>query len=277
MPTVQYSSRANCRKYEDSLLKTYKLPLLPSSMKIAPYVEKLHHSSEYHTFSKDHSDAFIVAGFFILDFENNQNVHQIDYYVPKEKKVAAFTLDGGVTMQLLALMNAKVPEKLDMKTKIDLDALKGILQDEMKNRSITDDIKKIIAVLHTVDGKKLWNLNCVLSGMSILKANIEDESQTVLKMEKNSIFDFIKKIPGKQLAQMQQAAQGLPPPQAAMETKGSEGLAVTISPSPVPQDSQSLKVELDKLNKLEQAIEKEKSEIKKQMDGKGAVQKEHKR
>ncbi len=212
-------------------------------MKIGPYVEKLNNSSQYSSFAKEHKDAFIVAGFFVLDFEAGQNLHQIDYYVPSEKKVAAFTLDHGVTMQMLGMLNNQTPEMLDLKTRTDLDALKGILQDEMKNRSITEEVKKIIAVIQSIQGKKIWSINCVLSGMSILRASIEDETQTILKMEKSSLFDYIKKIPGAQLAKMQQKSVENATPE-------------------------SLEDELKKLDKIEAEIENEKSEIKQQLEKK---------
>jgi len=166
-------------------------------MKIQPYVEKLNGSSECKSFLEKNPDAYVVAGFFILDFEGGENIHQIDYYVPKEKKVAAFNLDGKINVQMMKMLNTKkVPEKLDIKTKVDLDALQGILEDEMKNRGISEEIKKIIAVLQTVKGKKIWNLNCVLSGMEILRAHVEDKSKTVLKMERVSLVDIMKHIPG---------------------------------------------------------------------------------
>lgn len=212
-------------------------------MKIAPYVEKLNNSSQYTSFAKEHRDAFMVAGFFVLDFEAGQNLHQIDYYIPSEKKVAAFTLDHGVTMQLLGMLNHQAPERLDLKAKTDLDALKGILQDEMKNRSITEEVKKIIAVIQSVQGRKIWSVNCVLSGMGILRATIEDESQTILKMEKSSLFDYIKKIPGAQLAKMQQGSLQNAPPEA-------------------------LEDELKKLDKIEAEIEHEKATIKEQLEKK---------
>lgn len=209
-------------------------------MKIAPYVDKLNNSTEYTSFVKEHKDAFIVAGFFVLDFEAGQNLHQIDYYVPSQKKVAAFTLDHGITMQMLGMLNSSTPEKLDIVTKTDLDALKGILEDEMKNRNITEEVKKIIAVIQSINGKKVWSVNCVLSGMGILRASIEDESQTVLKMEKSSIFDYIKKIPGSELAKLQK--------KSADDAKPEE-----------------LKDELKKLEKIEQEIEHEKAEIQNQL------------
>lgn len=170
-------------------------------MKLQPYVEKLSASKEYKTFQSKYKDAFIIAGFFVLDLEFGKHIHQIDYYIPSQKKVAAFTLDDKVSVQILETMTSKKPEKLDIKTKIDLDALQGILEDEMKNRNITDSIRKIIAVVQNIDGKKIWNLNCVLTGMEILRAHVEDESKTVLKMERSSIMDYIRKVPVQEMLQ----------------------------------------------------------------------------
>lgn len=168
-------------------------------MKIQPYVEKLNASEQYKEFHNKNHDAFLVAGFFVLDFETGMNVHQIDYYIPSQKKVAAFTLDSEVQVQILETAGEKTPERLDMKTNIDLDGIKGILEDEMKNRNITSEIKKVIAIIQNIEGKKVWSLNCILSGMEILKAHVDDESRTVLKMEKASVLDYIKKMPPQQL------------------------------------------------------------------------------
>ncbi len=201
-------------------------------MKLQPYIEKLNSSKDFEEFKKEYSDAFLVAGFFVLDFETGQNLHQIDYYIPSEKKVAAFTLDGKVMMQILDTINEKVPERLDIKTNIDLDALKGILEDEMKNRSITEEIRKIVAVIQTIEGKKLWVLNCILSGMEILKAHVDDDTETVLKMEKASVMDYVKKMP----------MQPLP---AAKPTK------------------KELDEQLDQLDKLKEALEKERDKLSK--------------
>ena len=165
-------------------------------MKIQPYIEKLNTSAEYQEFRKKYGDAFLIAGFFILDLEDRRSLHQIDFYIPSLKKVAAFSIDEGITLQILDTINDKVPEKLNIKTKTDLDAIEGILEDEMRNRNITAEIKKIIAIIQNIKGKKVWNINCVLSGMEILKAHVEDETQTVLGMEKSSFMEIMKKMPG---------------------------------------------------------------------------------
>ena len=64
------------------------------------------------------------------------------------------------------------------------------------------DIKKMIAIIQSIDGKKVWNINCILSGMEVLKAHVDDDSQTILKMEKASLMDYVKKIPAAELKKM---------------------------------------------------------------------------
>ncbi len=187
-------------------------------MKIQPYIQKLHNSSEYKEFEQKYKNSFLIAGFFVIDFETGNNVHQIDYYVPSVKKVAAFTLDKNIQVQLLNTLDKRVPKELDIQTRIDLEALKGIIQDEMKNRSITSEIKKMIAVIQNIEGKKIWNVNCVLSGLDILKVHVDDDSETILKMEKSSIMDYIQRMPGKAQAQMA-AATGQQPTKKDIEAK----------------------------------------------------------
>lgn len=213
-------------------------------MKIKPYITKLGVSNEYKQFSKKHKDAFLTAGFFILDLETKKNIHQIDYYVPNEKKIAAFTLDGGVKLQMLDTMNSKAPEKLDIRTNIDLDALPGILEDEMKNRNITEEIKKIIAIIQNIDGKRVWNLSCILSGMGLLRSHVDDDSKTVLKMEKSNMMDIMKKVTPEDLAAMKSKAQ---------QAKG-------------PASKKDLEGQMQKLDQLGKDIEKEKDSIQKQLN-----------
>lgn len=213
-------------------------------MKIQPYVNKLHSSPVFKEFQQKYNDAFLVAGFFVIDFETGKNLHQIDYYVPSKKKFAAFTLDSKVVLQLLDTLDKKTPQALDMNTNIDLEALQGIIQDEMKNRSITQSIKKMIAVLQTVEGKKVWNVNCVLSGMDLLKVHVEDASETVLKMEKSSLLDYIKRLP------MPAGADGQPTQPGAEQASAQEPAEPTS-----PKEMIARKIE--QLDKLKELLKKE--------------------
>lgn len=230
-------------------------------MKIQPYIDKLNASQQYKQFIKKYKDAFLVAGFFILDYEMNKNIHQIDFYLPSQKKFAAFSLDEGVALQILNTVSKKVPEKLEMKTNIDLDALHGILEDEMKNRNITEEIRKIIAIVQTVKGRKIWNINSVLSGMDILKAHVDDESKTILKMEKTSIMDIMKKMPMPQQQPMEM--QKSPEPGVEMET---EPQKLDVQG---PQTEEEAEDAIKKLDDLEKDIEKEKERLKQATATKG--------
>lgn len=208
-------------------------------MEITPLITQLNSSVEYKEFAKKYKNSFLIAGFFVLDFETGSNLSQIDYYIPSENKVAAFTLGGEkIAMQMMETISQKKPQKLDSKINIDLEAIKGILEEEMKNRNITEEIRKIIAVIQNVDGKKVWILSCILSGMEILKAHVDDESETVLMMDKASVLDYLKKIPMKS-------------PQA-----------------PASEEPEDIDKQLQQLDKLKAALLKEKQEIMKQKNAK---------
>lgn len=257
-------------------------------MKLNPYIQKLSNSQEYKKFQKSNNDAFLIAGFFVLDLESGKSMHQIDYYIPSKKKVAAFTLDKTITMQMLGMLSHKAPEKLENKSEIDLDALEGILEDEMRNRNITDSIKKIIAVIQKVEGKKIWNLNCILSGMSVLNAHVEDESRSILKMEKKSLIDIMRNVPTNSLQKMQQGNQSplSKMPQIQTDAQDGQGMAENsnvqqvnsqISPpqiQAIPQNNQdNIKEEIKKLNALEKAIKKEKAALQSSNSRKSSVKK----
>ena len=226
-------------------------------MKVKDLMKKLRSSPQYDSFSSAYKDAFPVAGFFVIDSESKKNIYQIDYLIPSKDKIAAFSIDHPVSMQMLDAQKNKEPLKeIDMNALIDLEALEGILEDEMKNRSISETVTKIIAVLHMHEGKKIWNLNCMLSGMSLLRAHIDDASKTVLKMERVALFDLMKTMPG-----MKQQISG------AGTNKGIQAQQpqVQVQPGKTMNKKQAIKAELEKLDTLEAAIEKEKALLKKEI------------
>lgn len=97
-----------------------------------------------------------------------------------------------------------------------MDALPGIVQDEMKNRTVTEKIKKIIAVLHiSEEGKLIWNLQCILDGLAILNVHVDDSDQSVLKFEKHSLLEMIKPMAAMMQEQGKQQGQESPEAPAA--------------------------------------------------------------
>jgi len=163
-------------------------------MKIKPYIEKLGESKEFAQFRKKNPNGFFCAGFFVLDFQEKKNIHQIDYYLPEKKKMVTFGLDKEVEMKEAELANDIIPKKIEGEITLDLDILKGLVEDEMKNHTVTHELHKIIAVLQNIDGKLVWNLNCITSDMGVIKMHVDDATHSVLKFEQVSLFDVVKKM-----------------------------------------------------------------------------------
>jgi len=163
-------------------------------MKFEHYLKKLAESEIYKSFKEENPKSYLCAGFFILDFETGKEIHQLDYML-KNGKIATFSLEDGIKVHVSgAPFKKKLPE-IRGNIEIDLKALRGIVEDEMKNRVITDSIKKIIAVLQVVDGRTVWNLNCITNNLNILQVHIDDASGTILRFMKYSILDFVKTMP----------------------------------------------------------------------------------
>ncbi|MEK6873987.1 MAG: hypothetical protein AABW91_04005 [Nanoarchaeota archaeon] len=164
-------------------------------MKIQPYIEKLNNSQEFRNFKSKNPKSYFAAGFFVLDFEEKNNLHQIDYYNPENKKMATFELDEDkVEIKESEASNASTPGEIKDQINLDLDILKGLVEDEMKNHTVTHKLHKIIAILQNLDGKLIWNLNCITSDMGIIKMHISDSDHSVLKFEAINLFDVVHKL-----------------------------------------------------------------------------------
>lgn len=160
-------------------------------MKFDHYLKKVEESREFKKFRKSHKKSHLCAGFFVLDLETGKDMHQLDYYLPNGK-VATFSLDGGVKIKISEQAIKKRLPKIKGEIKTDLDALKGIVEDEMKNRTVTEAIKKIIAVVYISEDKPEWKLQCILNGLGLLNVHINDSDQKILKFEKISMLDLIR-------------------------------------------------------------------------------------
>lgn len=163
-------------------------------MKIQPYFDKLKASKTYQDFISKNPKAYLSSGFFVLDFQTKKNMHQIDYYIPEKQKMQTFILDGKeIISKEDDTINKKIPKAIDQQVNLDLDVLKGLVQDEMKNHTITTKLQKIIAIIQNVDGKLIWNLNCITTDMGVLKVHISDSDHSILKFDKINLFDVMKK------------------------------------------------------------------------------------
>ena len=109
--------------------------------------------------------------------------------------MATFALDKEIVeIKETESANKSIPIAIEQNINLDLDILKGIVEDEMKNHSVTTKLHKIVAIIQNLDGKLIWNLNCITTDMGVLKIHIDDADHTVLKFEKVNLFDVVKKL-----------------------------------------------------------------------------------
>lgn len=157
-------------------------------------------SEVFQNFKKTYPDAELCAGFFIIDFFSNDNKESIDYKVGD--KIFTFSLrdDKSIKMEEDKLMETeKNPhpslEKITPDIKADLEDIRATAQISALDNGISSKFNKIIAVLQkpNKEEKQAWNLTCMLDSLIILHIIIDSETGEVIKFERKSMMDMIKK------------------------------------------------------------------------------------
>jgi len=162
-------------------------------MNLQFYIEKLSNSEEFENFTKENPDAFLSSGFFVIDFESNENKSNLDFYNPKTNKMFGFQLDEGVKMVNLELMqNSQIPAKLNADSELDFQEIEEKISREMTTQKITNKLQKIIMIFQNYEGNDLIFCTVFLSGFGILKVHFDNKGNITL-FEKKTLFDFIKK------------------------------------------------------------------------------------
>jgi len=159
-------------------------------------LEKLENSRIFINFKKQHPEAELCAGFFILDFLSNDNKNSLDYKTGD--KVFTFDVKDNDDIIINEDKLMDIPDKPKLKpikpeTKVEVEELKGIVGMEILERGISARPHKIIAVLQTYEEKQIWNLTCILDQLIILNILIDSETGKILKFERKSMMDMIKK------------------------------------------------------------------------------------
>ena len=164
--------------------------------------EIITNSAVFKKFKSEHKDAELVAGFFILDFLSNDNKDSLDYKLPQGKgdQIYTFELDKNkeVVMKQDKLINEKLSTqpkltKIKPEPKIDLNEIPSIAEKQAQENKITSKFHKIIAVLQNYEEQLTWNLTCILDHLIILHILINAKTEQIIKFEKKSMMDFIKK------------------------------------------------------------------------------------
>ncbi|GBE20202.1 hypothetical protein BMS3Abin17_00938 [archaeon BMS3Abin17] len=191
-------------------------------MNLQFYIEKLKHSKEYKDFMKENPKAHLCGGFFIIDKENPQNPDNkahLDVYIPSKKKmfnieisckplsseifssetpkkiqgVSDFQLDGETKLHPVEMFKGTLtPKKIKANSKLDFSEIEDMIYDKMEKEGIKNKLQRIIMILQNKDNKDFWICTVFISGLGLLKVNIDDASKKIILFEKKSLFDMLK-------------------------------------------------------------------------------------
>lgn len=158
------------------------------------YLEKLHSSDEYQAFMLENPDAYFCSGFFIMDFEKADHQRHIDVYAPTLKKVFSFKLENGIEKVPIDTFDERTPKKLKIDYDFDLDEIEKMIREKMVEEKVKSKIQKILLSLQNPKGKDLLTATVFVSGLGMLKVNIDPISKKVIDFDRKSFFDILKVV-----------------------------------------------------------------------------------
>lgn len=164
--------------------------------------KKIIESKEFRNFIEINKDAELCAAFFVTDYFGNDNKKSIDYKV--NNKVITFSLNehGKIKVEEDELINIEgkkfpVLKKINPDISLDLDEIEGSAKIRALDEGIHAKFNKIISVLQKYEyegeEKQIWNLTCMLEGLIILHVLVDSSTGKIIKFERKSMMDLIRK------------------------------------------------------------------------------------
>jgi len=160
-------------------------------MNLQFYLEKLNSSNNFKKFMKENPGAFLCSGFFVIDKQGKDNKQHFDFFVPKNKKIYSFELENNMQLVPIEGRNGTIPAKISINCDFDFDEIENLISQEKEKHNIKNKIQKILLSLQKVNGKDFLIGTIFISGLGLLKVNIDISENKIIDFEKKSFFDIM--------------------------------------------------------------------------------------
>lgn len=155
-------------------------------MKISELMVKLKETRVYKKFKEENPQTFFAAGFFVLDLESKNEKLQLDFFLPKQKKVAAFEYPFKEPRIYEDEMKDMQPQTTEIT--IDLDDLEKLSKGIINKNDSKIIPTKIIAVLQN----DIWNLTCMDNSLGTVQIKLNATTGEQILFSKGSLMDIMK-------------------------------------------------------------------------------------
>lgn len=156
---------------------------------------KVKKSEEFKKFEKEHSEAFLYAGFFIINELNQPEQRQLDFYMG-HGKVMTFSVTNDEKGNEIIVLKEEIVAKetdvapLDPIVSIDLEEVHEIVKKECGKEGMS--VNKIIAILQKLNGNQIWNVTALLPSLFMLRMIIGMDGK-IIEKKSGSVFDIMQK------------------------------------------------------------------------------------
>ena len=167
-------------------------------MKVQDLVKELEEKECFKTFKDQNPDTYFSVAFLILDITNRTEQVQLDYYLPKTNKIAAFEYpfkepkihDNIISVSKEGQTRPATPKQMQKQTKknkLDIDNLEPKCNELIKENNSFIKPTKIIAILKD----DIWNLTCMDNALGIVRIKVFAISEELLDFNKGGLMDFM--------------------------------------------------------------------------------------
>ena len=139
----------------------------------------------------------MCSGFFVLDREKKDNKASLDFWLPKEKKMYSFKMDGQIEFVNVENFEEKDFEKLSDNYNFDLEEIEKLILKKIEEEQIKGRVQKLLFSLQKLNKKDYLLGTIFLSNLGLIKLTIEIPNNKITSFEKKSFFDMLKVVKGK--------------------------------------------------------------------------------
>ncbi len=160
-------------------------------MNIQNYLEQLKKSKDFLQFIKENPTAYLCSGFFVIDKQENDNKHHLDFFVPGKEKIFSFQMEEEGKLATLDLLDKRIPEKIIVDFNLDFEEIQDKIMEKMRQQEVNNRIQKFIFSMQKIEGKNFLTGTVFLSMFGLLKIVISLDENKMTDFQKKSFFDMI--------------------------------------------------------------------------------------